>query len=495
MPELEKIEIPFNDFETMLSRNAKILFSGIFGSGKTTFLNDFFEDNKEYESIYIYPVNYAVVSNKDIFELIKHDVLLQLLGKVSKEDFDKLEIPYQLTLWTYFMSNNELAKKADFLASFLSFAETKGRAFLKVYEQIKSLKDGFLEFHEKFQEDDFEQVEKYLNSATNEKGHVYEEDFYTELIRNLIEKLKEATNKKVVLVIDDLDRLDPEHIFRILNIFSAHIDYRNVDSDNKFDVDKVIIVCDYNNIASVFAHKYGTNADFNGFIDKFYNAIYWHNSSRYIKNIIDSYLKEINTGIDADFFISLKSPSKHISAVLKRLIDYKLINFRQLLKFDKKFDINYMYQLKNQGNLFDESSLAYYTFDAELIVYFFMIFFKNKKELLTIITKVKQLGIAKTLRKNDVYEVDRICELLMVINHKNVANESLRNSEPIILEFDNYLFHCKITRNRKKIEIINESISEKSKENPIPVSKLELDYFFVLEQAIKIYSDYIKYDF
>ena len=33
--------------------------------------------------------------------------------------------------------------------------------------------------------------------------------------------------KKPVLIIEDLDRLDPKHLFRILNVVSAHIDDSN----------------------------------------------------------------------------------------------------------------------------------------------------------------------------------------------------------------------------------------------------------------------------
>ena len=48
--------------------------------------------------------------------------------------------------------------------------------------------------------------------------------------------LEEIRNKKKnVLVIDDLDRIDPEHIFRILNILSVHNNH--FDSENKFSFD------------------------------------------------------------------------------------------------------------------------------------------------------------------------------------------------------------------------------------------------------------------
>ena len=88
------IEIPIdeqiNDFYNHLSYNDRIIFSAKFGDGKTYFLNKFFEEySDEYEVIRLYPVNYQVEDNKDIFELIKKDILVHLLANdlVENEDF------------------------------------------------------------------------------------------------------------------------------------------------------------------------------------------------------------------------------------------------------------------------------------------------------------------------------------------------------------------------------------------------------------------------
>jgi hypothetical protein len=66
----------FKDFKTHfdLKNNSRILFSAPFGKGKTTFLNLYFDEyNKEYEAFHLYPVNYSVASNEDIFKYIKRD--------------------------------------------------------------------------------------------------------------------------------------------------------------------------------------------------------------------------------------------------------------------------------------------------------------------------------------------------------------------------------------------------------------------------------------
>ena len=61
-------------------------------------------------------------------------------------------------------------------------------------------------------------------------SNIFEYNFITQLINTTLEnhkKVKESKDDKYenVLIIDDLDRIDPEHIFRILNILSVHNNY------------------------------------------------------------------------------------------------------------------------------------------------------------------------------------------------------------------------------------------------------------------------------
>ena len=97
MAEDFKLDIskPTQDFTTHLSitGNNRIIFSGPFGSGKTYFLNEYFKENTDYEVFHLYPVNYSISQNGDIFELIKFDLLFELLFnpnvEFEKEDFSK----------------------------------------------------------------------------------------------------------------------------------------------------------------------------------------------------------------------------------------------------------------------------------------------------------------------------------------------------------------------------------------------------------------------
>lgn len=77
----------FDDFQNHFEKenNKRILFSAPFGSGKSTFLTEFFERSELYNVFKIYPVSYSISHNEDIFELIKYDILFQLI-----EDHEEL---------------------------------------------------------------------------------------------------------------------------------------------------------------------------------------------------------------------------------------------------------------------------------------------------------------------------------------------------------------------------------------------------------------------
>lgn len=61
------------NFKKHLDRNNRCILSARFGDGKSRFLSEFMQEYKDgYLFIPIYPVNYQVADNKDIFEYIKN---------------------------------------------------------------------------------------------------------------------------------------------------------------------------------------------------------------------------------------------------------------------------------------------------------------------------------------------------------------------------------------------------------------------------------------
>jgi hypothetical protein len=76
-----------------LEDNHRMIFSAKFGAGKTYFLKSFFKEySASYEAVFLYPVNYQVSANEDIFELVKFDLLRSLLKILPKRKFSAVKV-------------------------------------------------------------------------------------------------------------------------------------------------------------------------------------------------------------------------------------------------------------------------------------------------------------------------------------------------------------------------------------------------------------------
>lgn len=263
-----ELEIPKKQFQEHLEipKNQRIIFSGAFGTGKTYFLDKFFKNHEKYEAIHVCPVNYSVASNEDIFELIKYDIFFKLLEKGL--DFKQVEID-KGTFLPFFL-NNHATEIIPFLLGLIP----------KVGASLKDIASGLIELNKKFEKEfkeanltEQDKIIDYLKEFSGKKGSVLEDDLYTQLICSLVNQIQE-NGKEVVLIIDDLDRIDPEHIFRLLNVLAAHVDINK--DQNKFDFNKIILVCDIENIRKIFSNRYGVDVDFSGYIDKFYSRSIFH---------------------------------------------------------------------------------------------------------------------------------------------------------------------------------------------------------------------------
>ena len=279
--------IPVDDamekFENHLLSHDRVILSAKFGDGKTFFLNQFKEKykkdkNSPFEFITLYPVNYQVLPNNDIFNLIKHDVLLQML------QLKMIDVDYEVTdkMAAEFYIQSHFGSVAETFISMLSAVEANDAvskaliAGLRVGKLFKSLRNKIDKFKEDYDQTSF--LNHYLSSF--DENSVYENDVVTKIIRDNIETYQKVNKKRVVLVIEDMDRLDPAHLFRILNVFTAQMDYGyrcfvpNVDDSlvgNKFGVSNVVFVMHEGNTKAIFHHFYGEDADYKGYMSKFYN--------------------------------------------------------------------------------------------------------------------------------------------------------------------------------------------------------------------------------
>lgn len=157
------------------------------------------------------------------------------------------------------------------VVSFLLSCVPTGEFYNNVFKK-------FLEKKEEYEEKKHT-VDKYLSRFANAAGCIYEEDGYTKLIRRAIKWISQDHSlnggewkaKKPVLIIEDLDRLDPKHLFRILNVVSAHIDDSNRPDivGNKFGFNNIVLVMDYDVTKHIFHHFYGEQACYEGYMSKF----------------------------------------------------------------------------------------------------------------------------------------------------------------------------------------------------------------------------------
>lgn len=352
-----KVEPLFSQFKYHidLNHNSRILFSAPFGQGKTTFLDEFFKTYKnDYEIFRVYPVNYSVANNEDVFRYIKSEILFQLLG--SGVEFEKEDFSFAETLPEFVKANPALI-----FGSFMKLLSGTGRNWYEIFEEIKKISKKFSEFGNNVKIDDKKLTEEYIKVIYEKEGSIFEEDIYTQIIRQLLEQLKLDSGKSNVLIIDDLDRMDPEHIFRILNVLSAHFDNHNYHFDgltNKFSFDKIIIVCDLLNIWNIYKHRFGPDCDFTGYISKYYSieAFNFDNKEYLIKHIESLRYKPENG-----------SPWKLFKSMLIDFSNYNELSIRDLKNF-QTLDLSFLFEgvkSKSYG-----ASLKY---NGNHIFYFFII--------------------------------------------------------------------------------------------------------------------------
>lgn len=320
---MDTIDISQNiqDFKQVFENESRTIFSAKFGDGKSYFLNEFMksynEKKNDYYFITLHPVNYVVEENRDVIEYIKRDILFQLIKDNRiydfKEGYDKI--------FDAVCNKESLLKLADFVASIIPVEGIKD-----VYEGLKGLASTI---HKKYKgQDVLHVVDDYLNGFYGKMGSISECDAFTCLIQKSLEQMM----AKSVLIIEDLDRIDPAHLFRILNVLSSQVDnpyYSEVPNGNKFGFDKIILVMDYEIARHLFHHFYGKEANYEGYMNKFLNTLPFKFSiSQEAKRQVSDRLSQIfgtsdvlklngpvalSNGLELDDFSSLDSELNRLS--------------------------------------------------------------------------------------------------------------------------------------------------------------------------------------
>ena len=337
---LDKIDISGNlkNFAQYLEKTDRIILSAKFGDGKTYLLNELRNDGAmqdKYEFFTIYPVNYSVAKNEDVFEYIKRDIIVQLHERKLLDNIDLN------ALFGSVFTFDDLTSVVSFLLSFVPM----GKFYDKVYHK-------FLEIKKKYDEKKHT-ADKYLSQFANTAGCIYEEDGYTKLIRMAIEWIsqdhslngEERKAKKPVLIIEDLDRLDPKHLFRILNVVSAHIDDSNRPDivGNKFGFNNIVLVMDYDVTKHIFHHFYGAQACYEGYMSKFLSR----EPFRY--SITSIMIQTFETQLGEK--LGIQNLWKFFTRFRERLAESSLRDLHKLTQFETKFYIKQEEYIYSGGSM------------------------------------------------------------------------------------------------------------------------------------------------
>lgn len=331
------------------SNNNRILFSGKYGIGKTYFLRKFF---KHFEStvfpVVLSPVHYSISNNEDIVRFIKYDILFSLLESGAK--LGKIELTKVQYLSYFFKDNPKYI--ASLASPVVEMIPLVGKTLSGLVEKAVDMVDDFKEKYSNAlnEIDETTSVTRYMESIDQSQLKPFVDDAVTVIIKGLLEQYSRQTR---VLVIDDLDRVDPEHIFRILNIFAAHLDSR--DSTNKYGFEKVLIVCDIDNIRSIFHQKYGAKTDFTGYVDKFYSStVYKYDPFDHFETILKTRVhNEYRNGHDIYGNLGVADATLfHVSLVLNK---GRKLDLRNILSEIKVKEISSSHRVLTRRSVYSSS--------------------------------------------------------------------------------------------------------------------------------------------
>jgi len=445
--EKEKVDLlipitePSEQFAKHLNEkgNHRILFSSPFGTGKTTFLKEFFKGKEEkYKVFHLYPVNYQVADNKDIFELLKFDILTELIPSI---DFDTpgYDLTDKLLASQYFLMNNGANLAFDILKGIPKLGKT-----VNSFEKIIKFCSGLHESFKQPENEKFSILEEYAQGTELKQGSIYEMDSISHFISEEIKKLTDEGDgeKESVLIIDDLDRVDPRHIFRLLNVFSAHFD-QDYPINNKFGFSKIIMVCDIENIEIIYRKMYGEKVDFKGYIDKFRSV------ETFLFDNIDSWkskLDQLSSQIklkNCNEYDSSRTFNEFITPIVIDLLNNGQLNVRQLLKLDNfpvKISVPNKFKFKEFRSITHKN--VYFGYCILLFLYDGNI--QNFKSHFSTLIEIDECRLRSKIQKEFVQD---LIEILKYRSHES----SIENTEKMLIGGHNVEF--KIARGRVIIDV------------------------------------------
>lgn len=390
----------FADF--LVEDNKRIFFSANYGAGKTYFLNKFFKERSElYDVYHLSPHRYQISSNENIIELLKYDVLVELL-RLYPDAFD--EGKEQNGFFQVFAAfckdrggvNAVLQSVIDIGGEALSVSPDPFLQLIsklrRPISQLLTLDREFQVFKEQYCAGEQAVVEEFVKKVNEDNPGTT--DYISYLLQTKIAKLK--GKKKSVLILDDFDRMDPEHIFRILNILSVHM-YGH--EKNELGFDHIIIVGDLRNLKNIFHHKYGAKTDFAGYFDKFFTTEpYIFDNATAVKEALPHLLQAIKCETDLrEAFSRSGITAVFLKEALTNALDSEGMNLRQLFK-----PINHHFHaLKEYDRKYSNSRALHVNMGIELL----SAIYGGSDNLIVVLDKIRDKASSHPANTNLLFDV------------------------------------------------------------------------------------------
>jgi hypothetical protein len=277
-----------------------------------------------------------------------------------------------------------------------------GQLSLSVTKVFNTAKAGYDDFVSKMKKDDLDLTDSFLEQIMKNSAEYGELDPITGIIKKTIQCIQNE-GRQVILLIDDLDRLDPDHLFRLLNIFGNHLSLSSGNkilyvNENKFGFDKIILVGDIRNVNSIYAHRYGVSADFEGYFSKYYSKCVYNFE---IKNILlkrDNYSGRLDLSTRSifidNFFPRFRNSYNQEHTLVRYLletlfiflIDENQISFRSIRQ---KTGISFQNGNPQITSSSLHSSAIYY------VTRYFIWFFDSKENFINAISNCQDFPINK----------------------------------------------------------------------------------------------------
>ena len=179
--EMIPIDLHLGDFKQYLDANSRCILSAKFGNGKSYFINKFIEKySDEYLFIPIYPVNYQVMDNKDIFELIKRDILIRLLSS-DLINVENINFSTAFLCYHFFVNNT-----TDTILDTLELIPDMNLYGIdikvgNVIKKVRSIKEKYNAWKNEIAKTKSKMSDDYINHFNNLPGTIYEFDAVSQL--------------------------------------------------------------------------------------------------------------------------------------------------------------------------------------------------------------------------------------------------------------------------------------------------------------------------